>query len=47
MGKMRKAYKILPGKPEGKRPLETPRRIWEDNMRMDLRKNRVRRCGVD
>jgi hypothetical protein len=25
------------GKPEGKRPLRTPRRRWEDNIRMDLR----------
>jgi hypothetical protein len=25
------------GKPEGKRPLERPRRRWEDNIRMDLR----------
>ena len=26
------------GKPEGKRPLERPRRRWEDNIKMDLRK---------
>jgi hypothetical protein len=26
------------GKPEGTRPLEIPRRRWEDNIRMDLRK---------
>jgi hypothetical protein len=25
------------GKPEGKRPLERPRRRWEDNIKMDLR----------
>jgi hypothetical protein len=30
-------YKILVGKPEGKRPLGRPRRRWEDNIRMDLR----------
>jgi hypothetical protein len=35
---MRNAYKILVGKPEGKRPLGRHRRRWEDNIRMDLRK---------
>jgi hypothetical protein len=30
-------YKILVGKPEGKRPLGRPRRRWEDGIRMDLR----------
>jgi len=29
-------YRILVGKPEGKRPLGRPRRRWEDNIRMDL-----------
>ena len=28
---------FLVGKPEGRRPLERPRRRWEDNIRMDLR----------
>jgi hypothetical protein len=28
----------LVGKPEGKRPLERPRRTWEDNIKMDLKK---------
>jgi hypothetical protein len=32
----RKAYRLLVGKPEGKRPLERPRRRWVDNIRMDL-----------
>jgi len=36
-GDMRNAYKILVGKPEGRRPLEKTKRRWEDNMRMDLR----------
>jgi hypothetical protein len=31
-----KAYRLLVGKPEGKRPLERPRRRWVDNIRMDL-----------
>jgi hypothetical protein len=33
----RNAYRILVGKPEGKRPLGRHRRRWEDNIRMDLR----------
>ena len=32
----RRAFKILTGKPTGKRPLGRPRRRWEDNIRMDL-----------
>ena len=32
----RSAFKILTGKPTGKRPLRRPRRRWEDNIRMDL-----------
>ena len=32
----RRAFKILIGKPTGKRLLGRPRRIWEDNARMDL-----------
>ena len=30
------AYKVLVGKPEGKRPLGRPRRAWEDNIKIDL-----------
>jgi hypothetical protein len=37
MGEERKVYKILVGKPEGKRPRGRPRRRWEDEIRMDLR----------
>jgi hypothetical protein len=37
MGEERKVYKVLVGKPEGRRPLERPRRRWEDGIRMDLR----------
>ena len=32
----RSAFKILTGKPTGKRPLGRPRRRWEDNIRVDL-----------
>jgi hypothetical protein len=37
MGEERKVCSVLVGKPEGKRPLEKPRRRWEDGIRMDLR----------
>jgi hypothetical protein len=37
MGVERNVYKVLVGKPEGKRPLGRPRRRWEDGIRMDLR----------
>jgi hypothetical protein len=37
MGKTRNAYRILVGKPEGKRPLGRPRRRWVDTIKMDLR----------
>jgi hypothetical protein len=37
MGKVRGAYNILVGRPEGRRPLGRPRRCWEDNITMNLR----------
>jgi hypothetical protein len=37
MGEERKVYKVLMGKPEGKRALGRPRRRWEAGIRMDLR----------
>jgi hypothetical protein len=37
MGAKRNAYTILAGKPEEKRPLGTPRSMWVDNIKMDLR----------
>jgi hypothetical protein len=45
MGEERNMYKVLVGKPEGKRPLGRPRRRWEDGMRMDLRE--IGLGGVD
>jgi hypothetical protein len=44
MGKKRNVYRILVGKPEGKRPLRRPRRSWVYN-KMDLRE--IRWDGMD
>jgi hypothetical protein len=35
IGEVRNVYKILVGKPVGKRPLGDPRHRWEDNVKMD------------
>ena len=37
MEQSRNVYRVLVGKPEGKRPLGRPRHRWEDNIKMDLR----------
>jgi hypothetical protein len=37
MGEGRNVYRVLVGKPEGKSPLERPRRRWEDGIKRDLR----------
>jgi hypothetical protein len=42
MGEGRGVYRILVGKPEGKRPLGTHRCRWEDNIKLDLRE-----IGID
>jgi hypothetical protein len=42
MGEGRGVYRVLVGKPEGKRPLGRHRRRWENNIKMDLRE-----MGVD
>jgi hypothetical protein len=36
MGEKRKVYRLVVGKPEGKRPLGRPRRRWMDNIKLDL-----------
>jgi hypothetical protein len=36
MGEKRNTYRLLVGKPEGKRPLGRPRHRWLDNIKMDL-----------
>jgi hypothetical protein len=43
MGECRGVYKVLVGKPEGKKTLGRPRRRWEDNIKMDLQEVG---CGV-
>jgi hypothetical protein len=40
MGEGRGAYRILVGRPEGRRPLGRPRCRWEDNIKMDLKEVR-------
>jgi hypothetical protein len=42
MGEGRGAYRVLVGRPEGKRPLGRPRRRWEDDIKPDLRE-----IGID
>jgi hypothetical protein len=37
MGEGRNVYRVLMGKPEGKRSLERPRRRWQNGIKMDLR----------
>jgi hypothetical protein len=45
IGKGRDVYRVLVGKPEGKKQLGRPRRRWEDNIKMDLQE--VGRGGMD
>jgi hypothetical protein len=45
MGERKGVYKVLVGKPEGKRPLGRARRRWEDNIKIDLQE--VGCGGVD
>jgi hypothetical protein len=46
MGEGRNVYRVLVGKPKGKRPLGRPRRRWEDRIKTDLREIGWG-CGVD
>jgi hypothetical protein len=45
MGDGRKVYRVLVGKPEGKRTLVRPRRRWKDGIKMDLRGKNLRGIG--
>jgi hypothetical protein len=47
MGEMKNAYRLLVGKPEGKRPLESPRRRWIDNININLLEIVIGWCGLD
>jgi hypothetical protein len=47
MGEGINMYRVLVGKPEGKRPLERPRRGWEDGIKMDLREIGLGGGGVE
>jgi hypothetical protein len=47
MGEERKVYKVLVGKPEGKRPLRRPRHRWEDRIRMHLGEIDLGGCRMD
>jgi len=47
LGERRGVYRVLVGKPEGKTPLGRPRRIWEDNIKMDLQEMRCGGYGQD
>jgi hypothetical protein len=40
-GEGRVVYRVLVGRPEGKRPLGRPRGRWEDNIKLDLREIRI------
>jgi hypothetical protein len=43
----RNAYRIFVGKPEGKRPLGRPRRRWVDNIKINLKRDRMEWYGLD
>jgi hypothetical protein len=45
MGKGRGVYRVLVGRPKGKRPLGRPRHRWEDNIKMDLREIGINRVN--
>ena len=47
MAEGRGVYRVLVGKPEGKRPLGRPRRRWEDNIEMDLQEVWMWGYGLD
>jgi hypothetical protein len=45
MGEKRNAYRIMVGRPGGKRPLGKPRSRWVDNIKMNLRE--IGWCGME
>jgi len=46
-GERRGVYRVLVGKPEGKRPIRRPRCRWEDNIKMDIQEVVIWECGLD
>jgi hypothetical protein len=47
LGERRNAYRILVGKPEGRRPLGRPRRRWMDYIKIDLKREKLGWYGLD
>jgi hypothetical protein len=47
MGEMRSLCKILAAKRQGKMPVGRPKRIWKDNIKMDLQGVGMEGCGLD
>jgi hypothetical protein len=47
MGAKRNVYRILVGKPKGKRPLGRPRRRWVDNVKIDFKRDKMGWYGPD
>jgi hypothetical protein len=45
MGEGKGVYRVLVGRPEGKRPLGRPRHRWEDNIKMDLKERGINRVN--
>jgi hypothetical protein len=43
----RNTYKMLVGKHEQQKPLRRPKHRWEDNIEMELKRNKMARCGLD
>jgi hypothetical protein len=46
MREEKNVYRVLTGKPEGKRPLGRPRRRWEDGIRIDLKEIGPEECRL-
>jgi hypothetical protein len=41
------SYRVLVGKPVGKKPVGRPRRRWADNIKIDLKRNKLEFYGLD
>jgi hypothetical protein len=47
VGEKRNVYRILVGKPEGKKPLGRPGHRWKDTVKLDLTRDRIGWYGLD